>query len=223
MWKWNFALQMDGEIGQVRRWKEEEPEIVEDRASQETEDEEKEAEMVLLPTENIEQTASQKMGTEASERPLPNLLGLTHRTDPTHVPQFHIKYDNVFIQMCANIWPCQPVLSSYPKNEEGWSFQKKWYENNPWLEYSPSADAMFCSSCRLFVNDEKYTSSKNWKKEGFTRWRKAFERIKEHNATEFHLCGMVRWNTFKKNIIGGCFWSGWPSDPSSKRQRVEEE
>ncbi|XP_034151423.1 zinc finger MYM-type protein 1-like [Esox lucius] len=58
-------------------------------------------------------------------------------------------------------------------NVEGRSFQKKWYENNPWLEYSPSTDAMFCFSCSLFLNDERYRSHTNWKTVGLNRWRKA--------------------------------------------------
>ncbi len=94
--------------------------------------------------------------------------------------------------MCDNIGPCQPVLSSHPKNEEGRSFQKKLYENNSWLEYSPSADAMFCFSCHLLLNDEKYTSCKTWKMEGVNRWRKTLEKIKEQSASESHMCGMVR-------------------------------
>lgn len=62
----------------------------------------------------------------------------------------HIHFDNGFIQMCDNIGLWQPELSSYSKNEEGELFEKKWYEYNPWLEYFPSADVMYCFSCPFF-------------------------------------------------------------------------
>ncbi|XP_049451182.1 uncharacterized protein LOC125900324 [Epinephelus fuscoguttatus] len=44
----------------------------------------------------------------------------------------------------------------FPKNQDGRSFQGHWYDENPWLEYSPENDAMYCFSCRISLNDEKY-------------------------------------------------------------------
>lgn len=103
----------------------------------ETEAVEKEGNVQVQATETVQGTASQEMETEAREWLFSNLLGLKNPSDPAHVLQFNIKYDEAFIQMCDNIGPCQPVLS-FRKNVERRSFQKKWYENNPWLEYSPS-------------------------------------------------------------------------------------
>lgn len=88
-------------------------ENVEERASQEKETGVRKSESETEPREE-ESEAS-----EAIERTFSNLLGLAHPIDPIHVVQFHIQYDEAFIQMCDNIGPCQPVLSSYPKNEEG--------------------------------------------------------------------------------------------------------
>lgn len=109
--------------------------------------------------------------------------------------------------MCNNIGPCQPVLP-FPKNKDGRSFQKTWYENNPWLEYSPSNDAMFCLSCRLFLNEEKYMSRKTWKSEGSTQWNRALDKIKEHRASESHMCSMVMWSMFKKRVLEAAFEAG---------------
>uniref|UniRef100_A0A8C6P238 Zinc finger MYM-type protein 1-like n=1 Tax=Nothobranchius furzeri TaxID=105023 RepID=A0A8C6P238_NOTFU len=140
------------------------------------------------------------------ERTFSDLLGLAHPNDPAHVLLCNIKYTEAFIQMCDKIGPCKPILSSYPKNEEGRSFQNKWYENNSWLEYSPSTDAMFCFSCRLFLHEEKHTSRKTcWKTEGFNRWRKALQKIKEHSASESHMCSMVRWISFRKKSFEEAF------------------
>lgn len=163
-----------------------------------------------LQMKNIEvEAASSQEDTETMERQtFTHLLGLTQPNDPAHVPQFNIKCDEAFIQFCNSTGPCRPVLSSFPKNKEGRSFQKKWYENNTWLEYSPSLDTMFCFSCRLFLNEEKHKSHKTWKTEGVNQWRKALEKIKEHSASESHMCAMVKWNNFKKRSLEAAFEKG---------------
>lgn len=70
---------------------------------------------------------------------------------------------------------------------------------NDGMTKNPSADAMFCFSCCMFLNDEKHTGHPNNRKiVGVNKWRKALDKIKVHSASESHMCGMVRWNTFKK-------------------------
>ena len=66
--------------------------------------------------------------------------------------------------------PVQPVIK-YPPSMFGttkWSFQSRWYEQFPWLEYSVSLDAAFCFACRFFITsspDLTFTSVgfKDWK------------------------------------------------------------
>ena len=77
------------------------------------------------------------------EEPFSMLPELQYPNDPAHVVTYKISISESFIRLCNNYGPCQPVIS-YPKNVEGRSFQKKWYERNSWLEYSPQKDAMFC-------------------------------------------------------------------------------
>jgi len=51
--------------------------------------------------------------------------------------------------------PYQPKLTEYPKTESGRQyhrFQYTWFDQFPWLEYSPSKDAIFCFPCFLFEN-----------------------------------------------------------------------
>lgn len=52
----------------------------------------------------------------------------------------------------------KPILSLYPRKLQGHKFRlfhKEWYKQYDWLEYSPTADAAFCFSCRMFKGNEK--------------------------------------------------------------------
>ena len=58
--------------------------------------------------------------------------------------------------------PVHPVIN-FPLTKFGKvsrSFQKKWYEHFPWLEYSVNLDAAFCFPCRFFISspDPAFTS-----------------------------------------------------------------
>jgi hypothetical protein len=48
--------------------------------------------------------------------------------------------------------PVKPILDFSTSEISGrkFKFQKKWYEEYTWLEYSVSKDAAFCFSCRCF-------------------------------------------------------------------------
>ncbi len=65
--------------------------------------------------------------------------------------------------------PMQPVITFPPTmfGKVSRSFQKRWYENFSWLEYSINLDAAFCYPCRVFINspDPVFTSMgfKDWK------------------------------------------------------------
>lgn len=82
------------------------------------------------------------------------LLQLQNPSDPAHVKKYNVTYNVDFTKFSNSIGPCRPILL-FPKNDQGRSFQRQWYEEHPWLEYSPENDAMYCFSCRLFMNDEK--------------------------------------------------------------------
>ena len=48
--------------------------------------------------------------------------------------------------------PIRPIID-FPTSEisgRKFKFQKKWYDEHTWLEYSVSKDAAFCYSCRCF-------------------------------------------------------------------------
>lgn len=56
----------------------------------------------------------------------------------------------------------QPKLSSYPRTQQKdqfQSFNSRWYNDYPFLEYSVQRDAIFCFSCRLFPSSSHKAES----------------------------------------------------------------
>lgn len=109
--------------------------------------------------EDIEMTS----GAESTD--LDFLLRLANPTDPAHVQSSNLKYDQTFITFSNSVGPCRPMVK-FPKNPDGRSFQAQWYNDDPWLEYSPLNDAMHCFSCRKFMNEERFQSRTWWKSVG---------------------------------------------------------
>jgi len=132
------------------------------------------------------------------------LLRLANPTDPAHVESNNLKYDQTFITFSNSVGPCRPMVK-FPKNADGRSFQAQWYDDDPWLEYSPLNDAMHCFSCRNFMNEERFQSRKGWKSVGINLWRQAKVKIKEHRSSELHMLGMIRWNAFTKDTLQKAF------------------
>ena len=91
-----------------------------------------------MPTrEDIEmESEAESMNTD-----LDFLLRLSNPTDPAHVQSNNLKYNQAFIKFSHSVGPCRPIVK-FPKNAEGRSFQAHWYDDDPWLEYSPQNDAM---------------------------------------------------------------------------------
>jgi len=144
------------------------------------------------------------------------LLRLSNPTDPAHVQSNNLKYNEAFIKFSQSVGPCRPVVK-FPKNADGRSFQAHWYDNDPWLEYSPQNDAMYCFSCRVFMNEERFQSRTGWKSVGINLWRQAKVKIKEHRSSESHMLSMIRWNAFKRNTLQMAFAAG-----DSQTQAVKE-
>ena len=56
-------------------------------------------------------------------------------------------------KLVVGLGPIQPRLEKYKKTAIGqktFSFQPRWFEIFPWLEYSESTDKAFCFYCRCF-------------------------------------------------------------------------
>lgn len=153
------------------------------------------------------------------EGAISKIASLKYPTDPAHNKAFDLQCNASYVKMCVDRGPCQPVLR-FPKNTEGRSFQKTWYENRPWLEYSPDKDSMYCFSCRLFLNEQKYTKS-TWRVAGVDNWKRALEKMQEHADSEAHLTSMVRWNTYKNSALQAAFDVSYAQD-KAKREREKQ-
>ncbi|CAM4467244.1 unnamed protein product [Leuciscus chuanchicus] len=86
----------------------------------------------------------------------------------------------------------QPKLSSFPVTTiagKGRSFNARWYEKFPWLEYSISRDAVFCKPCRHFP--EAATESR-FIKTGFSDWKHLSQCCVKHEASRAHATALGR-------------------------------
>ncbi|XP_061961550.1 uncharacterized protein LOC133682280 [Populus nigra] len=75
--------------------------------------------------------------------------------------------------------PYQPKLVEYPRTESGRQyhrFQYTWFDQFPWLEYSPSKDAIFCFPCFIFEN--KVPRYLTFTTEGFRSWKRVNDGVR---------------------------------------------
>ena len=104
-------------------------------------------------------------------------------------------------------------------------FQKHWFINYPWLEYSVSKDAAFCFWCYLFRGEKgpKF-GDEVWTKKGFWNWKKALERFKEHvgGVGSAHNDAQTQFFAFKdqRQSIVHSLSSGRSKSDSSYRTRL---
>lgn len=97
--------------------------------------------------------------------------------------------------------PVQPEMdfrkSCFGKAQR--SFQRRWYELHPWLEYSVSLDAAFCYACRLFHNNAEVTFTSS----GYRDWKHALGVFKIHCNSKTHQEAMLNWAEYKRRIPAG--------------------
>lgn len=100
-----------------------------------------------------------------------------------------VNYDN----------PMQPVIN-YPPIMFGKvkrSFQSRWYEQFPWLEYSIRLNAAFCFACRFFITsnpDPTFSSL------GFKDWKHATGHkgiLSKHSTGKTHTQAMATWKEYE--------------------------
>lgn len=101
--------------------------------------------------------------------------------------------------------PYQPKLNKYPSTKVGnklRSFQPQWYTKYDWIEYSPSADAVFCLYCRFFSSNDsgkKGHTDKAFITTGFKSWNKANECFKAHQGSTCHNQSLKSFSSFTSN------------------------
>ena len=103
--------------------------------------------------------------------------------------------------------PFQPTNFTFPKKTFGKqyrSFQAKWFTDFPWLHYNEQSDSVVCFIC-VQQNEKlnlRAARNKEWVfiSHGFSNWKKALVRFKEHQLSECHKLAME----FQISIPNSC-------------------
>jgi hypothetical protein len=78
--------------------------------------------------------------------------------------------------------PTQPIGHNFPKSNDKRSFQKHWFRQHSWLEYSLQKNKAYCFYCYLFKHDrmdDKFCYDA-FTKLGFSQWRNASLAFSKH-------------------------------------------
>lgn len=103
--------------------------------------------------------------------------------------------------------PKQVCLPQYPFSQFGTqqrAFNKSWFEQFKWLEYSVARNSAFCFPCQQFgrqnirTNKDALLSSS-----GFSNWKRALDSFREHEKTDLHKSSMTCWQSFKSTGTHG--------------------
>ena len=93
----------------------------------------------------------------------------------------------------TTVMPNQPHKFEFPKKDYGRqtrSFQSSWFKDFPWFHYDEISDSAFCYICISQNNKGNLTSARNKEQSfistGYSNWKKALERFKEHQTSECH-------------------------------------
>jgi hypothetical protein len=90
--------------------------------------------------------------------------------------------------------PRHPHLQQFPGKQCGNQirrFNASWYESFSWLDYDSCSDVVFCYECRIcvdlgIVNLDRCTED-TFCRQGFCQWKKAIQRFRGHQSSQFHL------------------------------------
>ena len=101
--------------------------------------------------------------------------------------------------------PIQPTINFPPTvfGKASRSFQKKWYEHFPWLEYSMKLDAAFCFACHFFINSPEPSFSSVG---GFRDWKHATGQkgmLTTHSNGKYHTQAMASWKEYETRVTMG--------------------
>ena len=98
------------------------------------------------------------------------------------------------------------------------SCKAAWFREWQWLEYIAVSDGIVCGVCRSAVKSKLVgsdTDSLFLKDKGFSNWRKATEKIRDHEKTRIHLDAMQRLAALKTTPINALL-----SEAAAKEQRT---
>lgn len=116
--------------------------------------------------------------------------------------------------------PRLPLLRRYPATKVGQQdryFNRRWYEDYKWMEYSISKDRAFCFAWRPFQPPGNQGGEKAaFTHDGYQNWKKATSSFKTHNASVEHKYAMTAWNEWTIQEESGLTICNALSDGHSK-------
>ena len=83
------------------------------------------------------------------------------------------------------------------------AFNKSWFEQFQWLEYSVATNSTLCFSCRLYGRQNIRTNKDALRGSGFSNWKRALESFREHEKSALHMSTMTCWQSFKSTKTQG--------------------
>jgi len=114
------------------------------------------------------------------------------------------------ISVSINEPPTQPQLRKYPTNCQNRSFQFKWYQSRPWLEYSVSTDAAYCYICCHFgstsTNKSNRFQSDSFSTTRFNGWKRALKKnsgFQKHSSGQSHTIAAASFHEYQSRIQSG--------------------
>ncbi|KAL6504716.1 hypothetical protein OROHE_023474 [Orobanche hederae] len=81
--------------------------------------------------------------------------------------------------------PCQPNLKNFPQRDSGGimrRFNRSWYDEFSWLEYSIDKDAAFCLCCYIFKNELGQGGGDAFTLTGFRDWKHK-HKLRKHEGS----------------------------------------
>jgi hypothetical protein len=96
----------------------------------------------------------------------------------------------------------RPALRSYPKTvfgSQSRSFSLGLYRKFEFIEYSISADAVFCNTCRFFGTSD---GEQCFRTKGFRNWQKP-DKIADHRNTIYHRNSVSAQSAFRATALTG--------------------
>ncbi|XP_042426323.1 zinc finger MYM-type protein 1-like [Zingiber officinale] len=119
-----------------------------------------------IPPKRFKNTETEEVDLDSLERD-PGL----HR----QIWEYHPNQRDEIRRVYLNLKAYQPILQEYPLNKiikHPRRFQSTWYEQFPWLEYSPTKDKAYCFPCFIFNKPSGCLNQTTFTVDGFDKWKK---------------------------------------------------
>ena len=98
-------------------------------------------------------------------------------------PEQHPTTDNKSDLGTLDSGPARPSQNTYPVtmvNGQKRSFNKSWFQEFPWLEYSTNTDTAYCFHCRIMKVKKRKRHQDLLVSAGFSDWKNAKETCEDH-------------------------------------------